>query len=116
MPVIADFSIARNQDFTLPINLEPATNVSGWAVQFLAQNHFGGVSGYMLKSAASGFNNVSGVNCVDGVQGRFTVKVFAQETSGLAFGNIAYSFNRMDSGFHTPLVLGFLTIAPGPAV
>lgn len=108
-----DFSMAPREDGTLAVSMTPPVGISGWSLQFLLQKNFGGISGLIVKSAASGFNNVSGINILDGVQGQFNVKINSVDTSGFSSQNYAYTIARLDSGFVTTLVEGYLLLQPG---
>ncbi len=109
---LADFSMARQTDVTIGIGIEPPVPVGGWAVQFQVTNRFGGSSGLITKSVASGYNGVSGVTVVESGQGTFNVRIGANDTSGLQYGNYAYEFNRLTSGNMVRLVEGFLVLTP----
>jgi hypothetical protein len=102
----------RFDDGLLIVNLAAATNISGWTIAMRLQNSFGGISGLAQFSCASGFNGVSGITVTDGVNGVFQVQVAGPQTSGLDFKNYAMDISRLDSGFHTQLVGGFLCLTP----
>lgn len=112
MPIYVDMPCVQLQDRTISVGLEPPTGVSGWTLQFLATRRFGGTSGLITKSAASGFNNVSGINVTNGPLGQFDVEIDSADTSGLAYGAYATKIQRLDSGSVTPLTEGFLLILP----
>jgi len=109
---LADFTMARQTDVTIGIGIEPPVPVGGWEVQFQVTNRFGGSSGLITKSVASGFNGVSGVSVVNSGQGIFNVAIGASDTSGRPYGNYSYEFNRLSSGNMVRLVEGFLSLTP----
>lgn len=112
MPVQVSFSLARYEDGTLTVGLAPPTAVGGWNVQFQVTKFFGGVSGLITKSVASGYSVVSGVTVVNSGKGVFSVKIGTQDTSGLDPGTYAMQFQRLDSGFRTVLSEGFFLLTP----
>lgn len=112
MPVQADFSLGSLEDGSLTVGLIPAANVSGWTLQFSLwrrqQAVSGSVSGLITKSAASGFNNVSGINVTNGPGGVFVVNLGRFDVSGgLAPGAYSYKVERMDSGNATIISEGY---------
>jgi len=113
MPVIADFGeFAQYEDGLINVSLAPPTNISGWSLQFQVGKRFGWTSGLITRSCASGFNNVSGINVVNGAQGQFKISLQSVDTSGMNFGAYAGYCQRLDSGFHTNLVEGYLIVVP----
>lgn len=108
----AEFTVARQTDITIGIGLEPPVAVGGWDVRFQVTNRFGGSSGLITKSVASGFSAVSGITVSNSGQGVFEVNLGANDTSGLQYGNYAYEFNRQTSGNMVRLVEGFLLLVP----
>ena len=113
MPIIANYPLVRGQDGTLTISLTPATSISGWTIQATFLQRFGGSSGLIQKSMASGHDGVSGISLLDGAAGSFRVTINAGDTSGLEYGNYSYNVSRLDSGFATVLSEGFLLLKPG---
>lgn len=112
MPVQTDFSLGSFEDGSLTVGLAPAANISGWSLQFSLwkrqQSVSGSVSGLITKSAASGFNNVSGINVTNGPEGRFVVSLGRFDVSGgLATGAYYYKVERRDSGNATVISEGF---------
>ena len=112
MSVNIDFSLPSYQDGTLVVPLQPPVGISGWNISFTMwrrpQTISGSVSGLITKSAASGFNNVSGIQVSDGVAGVFNVNLYRLDVSGgLDPGNYFYQIARLDSGNATILTTGF---------
>jgi len=105
-----DFSLSRFEDAVLSVSLTPAVNISGQSIRFLSQHRFGGLSGFAIKSVASGFNNVSGINVTDGVNGVMQITLNSVDSSGLDFGNYAYSIERLDNNSRTLYTAGFWAI------
>ena len=116
MPVIADFNLVRYEDGTLTISLSPPTPIGGANIRFLVQHHFGGISGLIQKSVASGYNAVSGITVTNSGQGVFNVALRSVDTSGFEYGNYAYTTERLDSGSRTVISEGFMKLLPGGAV
>mgnify|MGYP001597783148 CR=1 FL=1 len=110
MPIIADFKLDAGTDGILTINMSPPVNIQNWNIQFRATNRLGGVSGLIIKSCASGFNNVSGINVVNAGAGIFDVDIRAQDTSGFNQGAYAHIVQRLDSGLVNDLVKGYLLL------
>ena len=115
MAALVDFSLARQEDGSLNIAMAPSVNISGWSLQFTLLKSFGGISGIVIGSCASGFNGVSGISVINGLQGNFTCTIGSQFTSGLGWGAYAYDIQRLDSGFRTVLVEGNMLLLPGTA-
>ena len=111
MGLIIDFPVTKNTDATVNVQLTPATPIGGWSIQFQTMQHFGGVSGILTKSCASGFYG-SGITLLNSGTGAFQVTINAVETSGLAFGPYSYIAQRTDSGSRTVLAEGFLNLTP----
>ena len=112
MPIQADFPWVKFEEGNLNVEINPAVNVSGWSIQMTTTKRFGGSSGLIVKSCASGFNNVSGINVTNGTLGKFTVKLFTENTSGLEYGNYATVIERLDSGSRATITEGFLLVNP----
>ena len=112
MPIQADFTFSRYEDGILSVALTSPTAIGSWDIRFRVQRHFGGLSGLIAKSMASGFNNVSGIAVVNSGQGIFNVTLNSVDTSGLEYGNYAYSIDRFDSGNRTILTEGYVALTP----
>ncbi|MDE2098098.1 MAG: hypothetical protein KGL39_12665 [Patescibacteria group bacterium] len=112
MPILMDFALGRAEDGILTVVMTPSVNISGWTIQSQVTNRAGGISGLIVKSCASGFNNVSGINVTDGTKGVFNVTLASNDSSGLNYGNYFVQTNRLDSGSMTHLVQGFWLLTP----
>lgn len=112
MPVLVDAPYVQYTDGVLNVSLENPTPIGGWSVQFKIMKRFGGVSGLITKSMASGFYGVSGMNIIGSGNAHMRITLNTVDTSGLAYGNYAFKIERTDSGFVTPLTEGFLLIEP----
>ncbi len=112
MPVLVDFSLSRPESATLTVSMTPAVPIGGWSIQFQALKRFGGISGLITKSVSSGFNGLSGITVTNSGQGVFNISLYSSDTSGLSYGNYAYSNMRLDSGFITVLTEGYLQLIP----
>lgn len=111
MPSIVEFgSFVAGTDFTVTVGLAPPTGTSGQTWQFQLGTRFGWSSGLVTKSCASGYNNVSGVNLIDGINGTFNVALNAVDTSGFDPLNYACNFRRLDSGSVGTALEGYLQI------
>ena len=109
--ITTQFSLPALADGTLTIGLQPAVNISGWTLQCTTwknqQTISGSVSGLITKSAASGFNNVSGINVTNGAGGVLNVNFNRFDVSGgLEVGTYYFLLERLDSGNATPLANG----------
>ena len=112
MPVFTEFAVTRATDTTLTMALQNPTNISGWSIKFEVQHRFGGTSGLITKSCASGYNNVSGLNVTNGAQGVMQISIGATDMSGLPYGNYSYTIVRTTSGQVTPLAGGYILLNP----
>jgi len=112
MPVIADIPFTKFEDGTLTISLEPSVAIGGWNIQFQVWKRFGGESGLITKSTASGYNNVSGIDITNSGLGIFDISIGSHDTSGLDFGNYASKAERLTSGNRTVLTEGYLILTP----
>ncbi len=112
-PVLGDFSLGRYEDALLNFSLNPPVAVGGWGVQFLLEHRFGGLSGIIIGTVASGYSSLSGIAVTNSGQGVFQVTVPGMLTSGLDYGNYAYTLARVDSGSYTNLAEGYLSLMPG---
>lgn len=112
MSVSVVFPYSQFSDGTLTIPLQPPTAIGGWNVRMTCMKRFGGVSGFFVKSMASGFYGVSGMNIVNSGNGTMNATINSADTSGMAYGTYAVVIERMDSGFRTPLSNGFLINTP----
>ncbi len=112
MPVQTNFKLERHADGDLTVSLAPQANISGWTLQTTMwknyQNVSGSVSGLITKSCASGFNNVSGINVTNGIQGTFMVHFNRFDVSGnLDSGAYYFKAERMDSGNASVIAEGY---------
>jgi hypothetical protein len=113
MATNSDFSLYSREDCTLTISMTPPTAIGGWGIEFRMQRYFGDTqSGGLLKSVASGFSGASGITITNSGQGIFAVDLQAGNTSGLPFGNYAYTAERVDAGQKTVLSIGYALIGP----
>lgn len=82
----------------------------------LVQHRFGGISGIIVKSVASGFAaGQSGFTYLNSGQGQFQVNFNSVDTSGMDYGNFAFAIERLDSGSRTVISEGYLMLSPGVA-
>lgn len=112
MPVLADFSLVKFEDGVLTVGLQPAVPIGGWDMRVTFTKRHGQVSGYFTKCVASGYSAASGVSIVNSGNGVFSVTLDSVDTSGLEYGNYAYTVERMDSGHRTVLTEGYLLLTP----
>jgi hypothetical protein len=111
MGIKADWTIGKYEDGVLNIELQPPTAIGGWLINWSLYKRYGSPSsGIAIRSAASGYNGVSGVTVTDSGAGRFSVTFWGSDTSGLDAGNYVHSAVRMDSGFRTNIVDGFVSL------
>jgi hypothetical protein len=105
-----NFQFSRDQDALLRISMAPQVNVSGWQGDFAMTIRKGGTA-IFTKSFASGYvAGQSGITMTDGNLGVFDITVNNVDTSGLDFGNYHCNFKRTNSGFHTTLSEGYITL------
>lgn len=108
MTIQTNFPLAVNEDASVTIPLTPPTAIGGWDLRFQVGPRPGFVSGYLTRSTASGFNNVSGVNIVNSGAGIFEVDLRSSDFSGLDQGAFWWQAERLDSGSRTVLANGWL--------
>jgi hypothetical protein len=112
MPTNTDFQLAKSEDGTLTVYMAPPTAVGGWTVEFRVQKYFGDSSGLIRKYLASGLNGASGITVTNSGQGTFAIDLQSINTSGMSFGNYAYTVERTDSSQRTILSLGYMILTP----
>ena len=110
MAEFCSFSLHKLEDADITVPLVPETAIGGWSVQMQLSKRFGSTSGHILKSMASGYYGVSGMNIVNAGQGQFSFTVQSRDTSGMDAGIYAYTIRRIDSGFYTDLTQGYMSL------
>lgn len=112
MPVFSNFTWTKFDDGNLLINLDPPTAIGGQNLAFNLGRYFGGEMGTIVKTAASGFNGVSGLTVVNSGQGQMSVALTSLDTSGLDFGNYSYKVARTTSGQVAAFTEGYCLLGP----
>lgn len=113
MPVYSDFTVTRHEDATLRVSMAPPTAIGAWSLRFFAQHRFGGISGLIKKTCASGYGGgASGITIINSGQGVFDIALTSTDTSGLDPGCHAYTVERLDSGSRSVITLGYLITTP----
>lgn len=112
MANLMDWSWIKFDDGTISISMQPPVAIGGWSLQTVVSKRAGGDSNYIVKNAASGYYNVSGMNIVNSGQGVFSVSLQSVDTSGMDYGLFSYNVSRLNSGNRVTLVEGFLTLLP----
>lgn len=122
MAIQADYQINRSDDTIVNVSLAPPVPISGWTIQFQVILREGGVSPLLTEYIASGFTNgQSGGYLVNGAIGTFYFNIPGNITGGVAsgisgisnpwnFDTYNHSIYRLDSGFHSCLVIGNLLV------
>lgn len=110
MPITGNFSINRQVDCNIAVQMVPPTNIGGWAIQVWISKRFGSSSGIIQAYANSGYNNVSGINILDSGAGIFSFKVPGAVTSGLDPGNYALEVRRTNSGRGVLIENGYMEL------
>ena len=114
MSVLLDFPLNRFEDGVFVVSMSPPQDISNWSLRFFMQHRFGGVSGLIQKYAASGYGGgVSGITITNSGQGVFNIAFRSVDTSGLEYGNYAYTVERTESGHRQILTEGYMNILPG---
>lgn len=113
MPVVIDFTIGQGEDANITIAMAPPQAIGGWSIAFDTYLRFGGSSGLIHKTCASGFNGVSGITVLNSGVGIFRVAIRAADISGWESRNYAYQATRTNSGSVSILTQGFLSLLPG---
>ena len=105
-----NFQFDKGQDVILRINMAPPQPVSGWMGEFYLTTHPDG-DRIFTKYFASGFTaGQSGITLIDGGIGSFDITIDTVDTSGLDPGNRYGNFWRTNSGFHTKMAAGYITL------
>lgn len=112
MPTIMNFTWTKFDDGNLLINLDPPTAIGGQNLAFNLGRYFGGEMDTIVKTAASGFNGVSGLTVVNSGLGQMSVALQTPDTSGLDYGNYAYRVARTTSGQVATFTEGFMNLSP----
>lgn len=103
---IIDFTLGRSEKGTLNVTTNPPTMIGGWTLECQMTKRQGGATALVIKSMASGYYGVSGMDMVNSGQGNYTVGFFPAEVSGKDPGAYSYNISRTDSGYQTTLVFG----------
>lgn len=109
MPVYGDFTLGQREDGSLTIPMSPPQPIGGFTLEFTVLSHFGGISGLITKSCASGFYS-SGITLVNSGQGILQISINAGDTSGWVPNAYPFVVQRLDSGFRTDLTTGYLLL------
>jgi hypothetical protein len=112
MPREGNFALVKYEDGTLVVTMAPPLSVANWSVKAQISKRYDALSGVIIKSCASGFDEVSGITTLNAGNGQFAVRFNSPDTSGLTPGNYAYSVQRMDSGQRTVLAEGYFVVYP----
>jgi len=108
-----DFLLNKFEDGQFVVQMSPPNPIGGWTLQWTMMRRFGGISGLIVKSCASGYGtNQSGISVLNSGNGQLQINIYSPDTSGLNFGVYAQNLVRLDSGFNTVLLEGFLTLGP----
>jgi hypothetical protein len=102
----ANFSFYKGEDVTITDTMSPATNITGWSLQFTVRKNFGDATALITKTIGSG------ITVTDLTNGIFKIAVANADTSGLTPGAYVYDVERTDSGNRTVLTTGYLNILP----
>lgn len=106
MPTYADFTLGIYEDGNITMGLQPPGPIGGKSIEFAMMKRPGG-SGIVLKSCASGFVNVSGINILNSGTGIISINLFQSEISGQEAGNYFYQIRETTSGHRTVISEGF---------
>lgn len=112
MPIIVDVPSIQYDDGQLTISLAPPAPVGGRAVRFTVLKRFGGISGLVTKYAASGYNNVSGINVTNSGAGVLSIALNSADLSGQDPGAYAFVVELTDTP-RTEVNAGYLLYLPG---
>lgn len=116
MPIIISVPHIRYDDGIVNVELAPQQPIGGWEINVVIRKRFGGppgtLSGLVVRSCASGYNNVSGVNVLNSGLGQFAISLDGSVLSGQNYGNYALEIFRTGSGVQTMLANGFIQNMP----
>jgi hypothetical protein len=111
--MIQDFRYIQYKAGTLTVGVTPPVPIGDWDIRFQVTKRFGGASGLIQKYYSSGYNGASGITIVDSGAGIFNIGLKSVDTSGLMWGNYAYTAERRNSGVEGTISLGTLILLPG---
>ncbi len=106
-----DVPLVKYSDGLLEIALEPSAPIGGQAFVFTVTKRFGGLSGLVIKSLASGYaNGESGITVTNSGLGVVSIALNTSDFSGKDPGVYACDYSRVDSGYHTPVTRGYIML------
>lgn len=112
MPQIQNFTWIKQDDGTLNISLVPPQAIGGRAVEWYVTKRTGGEDKLIRKLANSGYNNASGITITDSGQGKFSIDMVGNNTSGFDYGNYAHRATVTTSGRQVTTTEGFMILTP----
>jgi len=102
----ADIAFYQGEDVTLTVTMSPATNITGWALQFTVRKQYGDAAAVLTKTEGAG------ITITDATNGVFKVALASADTAGLELRACVFDIQRTNAGSHTVLTIGNLTLLP----
>jgi len=106
MAANANISFYRGEDVTLTVTMSPATNITGWTLQFTVRKAYGDAAALITKTTGAG------ITITDATNGVFTVSIASADTLDLEQRAYVFDIQRTNSGNRTVLTIGNLTLLP----
>lgn len=104
MATFANFTLYKDTDATLTDTLDPAVNITGWALECSVRKQYGGTE---LISKTTGAGTITITDATNGV---FTVAFYDTDTEDLEPGAYIYNILRTDAGSEAILSSGFINL------
>jgi hypothetical protein len=106
MATIANISFYKGEDVTLTVTMTPATNITGWTLQFTVRKSYGDSTALITKTIGAG------ITVTDSTNGIFTVAIASGDTTNLDQRAYVFDIQRTNGGNRTVLTIGNLTLLP----
>lgn len=103
MAATQSIAFFNGENVTLNGVLNPVVDITSWAMQFAVRGTAGGTA-IITKTVGSG------ITIVSGPASTFTVVLLSADTATQPPGAYVYDLQRTDSGHHTELLTGTLTL------
>jgi hypothetical protein len=106
------FSCYKGEDVVITVTLSPATNITGWGLQFTVKRGYEDGTALLTKTTAGG------ITITDAANGVFKITLASDDTNNATVGAGAYVFDvqRTDGGSRAVLTIGTFTVFPEVAL
>src|SRR5262249_27360661 len=100
----------KGEDVTLTVTMTPATNITGWSLQFTLRKQYGDSTALITKTTGAG------ITITDATNGVFKVTLPSADTQALDLRAYVFDIQRTDAGNRTVLTIGNTTVLPEVAL